>query len=77
VASRLGDQEEMNDIRDKLIELGNKHPGLEISAATINDVLDRSIKAQERTTKRMVNGVAYSPKMLKEIEEHMRDYEGR
>jgi predicted kinase len=77
VASRLGDQEEMNDIRDKLIELGNKHPGLEISAATINDVLDRSIKAQERTTKRMINGVAYSPKMLKEIEEHIRDYEGR
>jgi hypothetical protein len=77
VASRLGDQEEMNDIRDKLIELGNKHPGLEINAATINDVLDRSIKAQERTTKRMVNGVAYSPKMLKEIEEHLREYEGR
>lgn len=77
VASRLGDQEEMNDIRDKLIELGNKHPGLEISAATINDVLDRSIKAQERTTKRMINGVAYSPKMLKEIEEHLREYEGR
>lgn len=77
VASRLGDQEEMNDIRDQLIELGDKHPGLEINAATINDVLDRSIKAQERTTKRMINGVAYSPKMLKEIEEHMREYEGR
>jgi hypothetical protein len=77
VASRLGDQEAMNDIRDDLITLGNKHPGLEINAATINDVLDRSIKAQERTTKRMINGVAYSPKMLKEIEEHIRDYEGR
>jgi|LakMenEpi03Aug12_release.lakeMendotaPanAssembly.Ray.scaffolds.fasta_scaffold05264_21 hypothetical protein len=77
VASRLGDQEEMNDIRDSLLELGQKHPGLEINAATINDVLDRSIKAQERTTKRMVNGVAYSPKMLKEIEEHLREYEGR
>jgi hypothetical protein len=77
VASRLGDQEEMNDIRDDLIELGKKHPGLEINAATINDVLDRSIKAQERTTKRMINGVAYSPKMLKEIEEHLREYEGR
>jgi hypothetical protein len=77
VAMRLGDQEAMNDIRDSLLELGQKHPGLEINAATINDVLDRSMKAQERTTKRMVNGVAYSPKMLKEIEEHMREYEGR
>jgi hypothetical protein len=77
VANRLGDQEAMNDIRDDLIALGKKHPGLDINAATINDVLDRSIKAQERTTKRMVNGVAYSPKMLKEIEEHIRDYEGR
>jgi hypothetical protein len=77
VANRLGDQEAMNDIRDDLIKLGKKHPGLEINAATINDVLDRSIKAQERTTKRMVNGVAYSPKMLKEIEEHLREYEGR
>jgi hypothetical protein len=67
----------MNDIRDDLITLGKKHPGLEINAATINDVLDRSIKAQERTTKRMINGVAYSPKMLKEIEEHLREYEGR
>jgi hypothetical protein len=77
VASRLGDQEAMNDIRDDLIELGKRHPGLEITPGTINDVLDRSIKAQERTTKRMVNGVAYSPKMLKEVEEHMREYEGR
>jgi hypothetical protein len=77
VAMRLGNQEEMNDIRDNLLELGQKHPGLEITPATINDVLDRSMKAQERTTKRMVNGVAYSPKMLKEIEEHMREYEGR
>jgi hypothetical protein len=77
VAMRLGDQEEMNDIRDSLLELGQKHPGLEITPGTINDVLDRSMKAQERTTKRMVNGVAYSPKMLKEIEEHMREYEGR
>lgn len=77
VASRLGDQEAMNDIREDLIELGRKHPGLEITPGTINDVLNRSIKAQERTTKRMVNGVAYSPKMLKEVEEHMREYEGR
>lgn len=77
VASRLGDQEAMNDIRDDLIELGKRYPGLEITPGTINDVLDRSIKAQERTTKRMVNGVAYSPKMLKEVEEHMREYEGR
>jgi hypothetical protein len=77
VASRLGDQEAMNDIREDLIELGKRHPGLEITPGTINDVLDRSIKAQERTTKRMVNGVAYSPKMLKEVEEHMREYEGR
>jgi hypothetical protein len=77
VAMRLGDQEEMNDIRDDLLKLGKKHPGLEITPGTINDVLDRSMKAQERTTKRMVNGVAYSPKMLKEIEEHMREYEGK
>ena len=77
VAMRLGDQEAMNDIREDLIELGKRHPGLEITPGTINDVLDRSMKAQERTTKRMVNGVAYSPKMLKEVEEHMREYEGR
>jgi hypothetical protein len=77
IANRLGDIDGMNDAKEDLLELGKKHPGLEITSGTINDVLARSIKAQERTTKRMVNGVAYSPKMLKEIEESLREYEGR
>ena len=74
-ATRMGDSQGRKEARDKLLELGAKHPSLEINADTIGDVLDRSIEAQKRVTDRMRNGVAYSPKMLKEIEQNLREYD--
>ena len=75
LATRMGDSEGRKEARDKLLELGAKHPALEINAGTVGDVLDRSIEAQKRVTERMRNGVAYSPKMLKEIEQNLREYD--
>jgi len=74
-ATRMGDSQGRKEARDKLLELGAKHPSLEINADTIGDVLDRSIEAQKRVTDRMRNGVAYSPKMLKEIEQNLKEYD--
>jgi hypothetical protein len=71
----MGDSQGRKEARDKLLELGVKHPSLEINPGTIGDVLDRSIEAQKRVTERMRNGVAYSPKMLKEIEQNLREYD--
>lgn len=75
LATRMGDSDGRREARDKLLELGAKHPALEINSGTIGDVLDRSIEAQKRVTERMRNGVAYSPKMLKEIEQNLREYD--
>jgi hypothetical protein len=71
----MRDSDGRKEARDKLLKLGAKHPSLEINEGTIEDVLDRSIEAQNRVTERMRNGVAYSPKMLKEIEQNLREYD--
>jgi hypothetical protein len=75
IAKREGDIDGMNDARDKLLEIGAKHPGMEITPATVNDVLKRSLKAQERATKEMINGVRYNKKRLKEVQASLAEYE--
>jgi hypothetical protein len=75
LASRMGDTEGKQEAREKLLELGARHPSLEITAGSIDDILERSIAAQKRVTERMRNGVAYSPKMLKEIEQSLKEFE--
>lgn len=75
VATRVGDSDAKKAAKDKLLELGAKHRGLEINEATIGDILDRSMKAQERATKETVNGVRYSSKMRKELLEMSKDME--
>jgi hypothetical protein len=74
-AKREGDIDGMNDAREKLLEMGAKHPGLEITPATINDVLKRSGKAQDRATKEMMNGVRYNKKRIKEVQASLAEYE--
>ena len=74
LAGRVGDFEGRQEYKDELLALGAKHPGLDINSATIDEVLDRSMKAQERATKEMVHGVRYSKKMRKEIEADAAEY---
>jgi hypothetical protein len=74
-AKREGDTDGMNDAREKLLEMGAKHPGLDITPATINDVLKRSGKAQDRATKEMMNGARYNKKRLAEIKASLAEYE--
>jgi hypothetical protein len=75
MAKREGDVEGMEDAREKLLEIGAKHPGLEITPGNVNDVLNRSIKAQERATKDMINGARYNQKRLQEIKASLAEYE--
>jgi hypothetical protein len=75
MAKREGDVEGMEDAREKLLEIGAKHPGLEITPGNVNEVLNRSIKAQERATKDMINGARYNKKRLEEIKASLAEYE--
>ena len=74
VARTVGDADGMDEARDKLIELGEKHPGLGINAGTITQDLEKSKKQFDRATKEMVNGVRYSKKMLKELQADATEY---
>jgi hypothetical protein len=75
MARTVGDVEAMNEAKDELIELGDKHPGLGINAGTITSDLEKSKKQFDRATKEMVNGVRYSKKMLKELQANAAEYE--
>jgi muramidase (phage lysozyme) len=75
IADRAGDLEAKDEAREQLIELGEKHPGLEISRGNVGSSLRRSMKAQQAATKEMRHGIRYSKKMLKEIQEKEREWE--
>jgi hypothetical protein len=75
IAKREGDTDGMADAKEKLLELGAKHPGLGIAPNTVNDVLKRSLKSQDRATKEMINGVRYNKKRLKEVQASLAEYE--
>lgn len=75
IAKREGDTDGMNDARDKLLELGAKHPGLGITPGTVNDIIKKSITAQERATREMINGARYNKKRLAEIKASLAEYE--
>lgn len=76
VASRVGDYDGMEDAKQELLELGAKHPGLEINPATIRASIEKSVKAQKAATKDMRHGVRYSKKMLREIKQEEREWDG-
>jgi hypothetical protein len=75
MAKREGDVEGMEEAREKLLEIGAKHPGLEINPGNVNSVLNRSVKAQERATNDMINGARYNKKRLEEIKASLAEYE--
>ena len=76
MARTLGDTDGMNEARNQLLELGEKHPGLGISSGTISKKLEASKKQYDKATKSMVHGVQYSKGMLKEIKQDMSEYDG-
>jgi len=69
------DTEEMQNMREKLVDVGNKHTGLGINAGTVSEILSRSKTEFDKATKEMVHGVRYSKKMLKEIKSDSAEYE--
>jgi hypothetical protein len=74
-AKRNGDTDGMADVRDKLLEMGAKHPELGISPVTVKGILDRSMTAQERASKEMLNGVRYNKKRLEAVKASLAEYE--
>jgi hypothetical protein len=77
VARQVGDTDAMMDAREDLLKLGDKHPGLGINPGTIQGILYKSQKQFDKATKEMVNGVRYSKKMLAEIQQDMREFDGQ
>jgi hypothetical protein len=63
VALNMGDQERMDAIEDKLFELGDKHPELNISGATIS----KSIKARDAISKDMYQGIEINKRMRESL----------
>jgi hypothetical protein len=74
MAKREGDTEGMDDFKNDLLDIGAKHPALAINSGTVNDVLKASVKAQDRATKEMINGVRYNKKRIKEVLESKAEY---
>jgi hypothetical protein len=74
MAKREGDFEGMQEFKDDLLEIGAKHPALAINPGTVEGVLKASVKAQDRATKEMINGVRYNKKRVKEVLESRAEY---
>jgi hypothetical protein len=75
IAKREGDFAGMESFKEDLLDLGEKHPELGINGGTITDILSNSLRAQERATREMVNGVRYSKKRLETIKASQAEYE--
>jgi hypothetical protein len=75
IAKREGDFAGMQDFKDDLLDLGAKHPELGINDGTVTDILNNSLKAQERATREMINGVRYNKKRLETIKASQAEYE--
>ena len=75
MAKRNGDTDGMADVKDEMLEIGTKHPELGINGITINDILKRSMTAQERATKEMLHGVRYNKKRLETVKASQAEYE--
>lgn len=75
MAKRNGDTDGMADVKEKLLEMGAKHPELGINPGSVRDVLDRSMKAQERASKEMLHGVRYNKKRLEAVKASQAEYE--
>lgn len=73
-ARTFGDTDGMQEARDGLLELGEKHKGLGINAGTINSDLEKSKKQYDRATREMVHGVRYSKKMKAELLQDSEEY---
>jgi hypothetical protein len=75
LARTVGDVDDMLDAREKLVELGTKHPGLGLNAGTITEILENSRRQYNQATKEMVHGVRYSKKMLSELKSRSTEYD--
>ena len=74
IAKREGDFTGMQDFKEDLLDLGAKHPELGINNGTVTDILSNSLKAQERATKEMINGVRYNKKRLETVKASQAEY---
>ena len=75
MAKRNGDADGMANVKDKLLEMGAKHPELGINPGNVKGILDRSMTAQERASKEMLHGVRYNKKRLAEVKASLAEYE--
>jgi hypothetical protein len=75
IAKREGDYDGMDDMRQRLIDLGQKHPEIGITAGNVGIKLAKSVKAQDKASKEMIAGVRYNKKRLAVVKQSMDEYD--
>jgi hypothetical protein len=71
IATREGDLDRADEAKEKLYELGDKHPDLKINEQTFS----KSVKARDKISDDMYHGVSFNKKLRSEIERSIGEFE--
>ncbi len=71
IATREGDLDRADEVKEKLYELGDKHPDLKINEETFS----KSVKARDKISDEMYHGVSFNKKLRAEIERSIGEFE--
>ena len=71
IATREGDFDADDEAKEKLYELGDKHPDLKINEQTFS----KSVKARDKISDDMYHGVSFNKKLRSEIERSISEFD--
>jgi hypothetical protein len=71
-AGRMGDTEAQGEIKEKLRDLFQRHPGL----GNMQEALQRSMESHKKTSKSMIHGITVNEKLRSELQRYAADAEG-
>ena len=71
IATREGDLDRADEAKEKLYELGDKHPDLKINEQTFS----KSVKARDKISDDMYHGVSFNKKLRSEIERSIGEFD--
>ena len=71
IATREGDLDRADEVKEKLYQLGDKHPDLKINEETFS----KSVKARDKISDEMYHGVSFNKKLRAEIERSISEFD--
>lgn len=71
IATREGDLDRADEVKEKLYQLGDKHPDLKIN----EDTFRKSVKARDKISDDMYHGVSFNKKLRSEIERSIGEFD--